>query len=134
MQYDWIDTFKGFRQQELYEIYRKEWWTQGRQFDDVMRMIEHSDLAVGCCAEDGRLVGFARVLTDFTFKALIFDVIVHEGFRGRGVGQAIVSRIIGHEALANVRSFELYCPEQVVPFYSKLGFSKRTSHLLSFAR
>jgi predicted GNAT family N-acyltransferase len=134
MQHEWVDTFEGSRQAELYEIYRNEWWTQGRQFDDVMHMVEHSDLAIGCCNENGKLVGFARVLSDFTFKALIFDVIVHCDFRGRGIGKALIDRIIDHQALIKVRSFELYCPEGMVPFYNKLGFAKRSSHLLSFSR
>jgi predicted GNAT family N-acyltransferase len=134
MQYEWIETFKGPRQEELYEFYRREWWTEGRNFDDVVRMLEHSDLTIGCCSNDGRLVGFARVLTDFTFKALIFDVIVHGNFRERGIGQAIIDRIIGHELLTKVSNFELYCPERLFPFYGKLGFAKSSSNLLRFSR
>lgn len=33
----------------------QERWTQGRQFDDVMHMVEHSDLAIGCCDKMARL-------------------------------------------------------------------------------
>ena len=31
----------------------------------------------------GHLVGFARVLTDTVYKALIFDVIIHPDHRGK---------------------------------------------------
>ncbi|OBQ63715.1 GNAT family N-acetyltransferase [Mesorhizobium erdmanii] len=125
----WIETFEGERWPRLYDLYTKEWWTAGRSFEDVVKMVEHSDLAIGLCSDE-RLVAFARVLTDYTFKALIFDVIVHADFRGRGLGQAIVTRIIDHDRLASVRSFELYCPDRLVPFYAKLGFSKGTANLL----
>lgn len=54
----------------------------GREFDDIMQMIEHSDIVLGCCTEEGKLIGFARVLTDFTLKAIIFDVIVNDIYRG----------------------------------------------------
>jgi predicted GNAT family N-acyltransferase len=130
VQLQWIEQFSEDRRQELYEFYSKEWWTQGRKFDDVMQMIEHSDLVLGCCSGDGRLVGFARVLTDFTFKAMIFDVIVAEVHRGHGVGNAIIDRIKGHDALRKVRSFELYCPDRLVAFYEGLGFTRSTSALL----
>jgi GNAT superfamily N-acetyltransferase len=128
--YEWIDIFEGDRQQELYAFYSKQWWTRGRTFEDVIRMIQHSDVVLGCCTEDGTLAGFARVLTDYTFKALIFDVIVREDFRGKGLGQVLVRRIIDHEALTMVRSFELYCPEALIPFYEKIGFERGKSALL----
>lgn len=130
MEYQWIEHFGPDREQELFDFYRKEWWTEGRSFDDVMRMLKHSDIVLGCCASDGKLIGFARVLTDYTFKAMIFDVIVHADSRGRGVGRAIVDRILNHETLQKVRSFELYCPERLIPFYEKLNFTKGSSSLL----
>jgi predicted GNAT family N-acyltransferase len=130
MQGRWIETFEGERQRELYDLYSKEWWTAGREFEDVIKMMEHSDLAIGLCSDDDRLVAFARVLTDYTFKAMIFDVIVHSDFRGRGLGKAIVNRIVEHETLAQVRSFELYCPDDLVSFYGRIGFSKGRANLL----
>ncbi|MBW8639119.1 GNAT family N-acetyltransferase [Hoeflea sp. WL0058] len=134
MRYAWIEEFEGPRREELYEFYKKEWWTKGRTFSDVAQMLDHSDLTLGCCGENGKLVGFSRVLTDFTFKALIFDVIVHSDFRGYGIGKALIDRIIGHDALSKVNSFELYCPERLIPFYQKLGFNEGTSKLLRFKR
>lgn len=134
MNLHWIEAFEGQRTHELYALYCKEWWTQGRTFDEMTDMLVHSDLVLGCCSDDGQLVGFARVLTDYTFKALIFDVIIDEDFRGHGLGQSIVNRIINHETLSRVRSFELYCPERLVPFYEKLGFAKGTSLLLRHQR
>ncbi|MEP7454740.1 GNAT family N-acetyltransferase [Phyllobacterium sp. SB3] len=130
MNFHWIEAFEGQRAVELHDLYSKEWWTKGRSFDDMMRMLKHSDLTLGCCTENGKLIGFARVLTDYTFKAFIFDVIAHESFRGLGVGQRIVKRIFDHETLNGVRSFELYCPDHIAPFYEKLGFTRSTSSLL----
>ena len=130
MEMQWIDHIAEDRQRELFEFYSKEWWTQGREFDDVMRMIEQSDIVLGCISDEGRLVGFARVLTDYVFKAMIFDVIVAESSRGQGIGEAILDKIKGHTALRNVRSFELYCPDRLIPFYERYGFEKSTSALL----
>ncbi|MBF9233649.1 GNAT family N-acetyltransferase [Microvirga alba] len=134
MEYQWIERFESDRGRELFDLYRKEWWTKERPFDDVVHMLAHSDIVLGCCASDGQLIGFARVLTDYTFKAFIFDVIVHSDFRGRGIGQAIVKRIISHESLRKVRSFELYCPDRLIAFYEKLGFIKGSSSLLFHQR
>ena len=132
LQLQWIEQFSEDRRHRLYEFYRKEWWTQERAFEDVTQMLEHSDIVLGCCSDAGELIGFARVLTDFTFKAMIFDVIVAEAYRGHGVGNAIIDRIRGHDRLQEVRSFELYCPDRLIPFYEGLGFARSTSALLRY--
>jgi GNAT superfamily N-acetyltransferase len=134
MNYTWIEKFGESQEEELFDLYSQEWWTKDRSFDDVARMLRHSDIVLGCCGDDGRLVGFARVLTDFTFKALIFDVIVHASSRGLGVGQAIVNHIVARPDLEKVSSFELYCPERLIPFYEKLGFTQGSSKLLHHQR
>lgn len=128
--YTWVDGIAPEMQQEFFLLYSGEWWTADRKFDDVMSMVRHSDLVLGCCASDGKLIGFARVLTDYIFKAMIFDVIVHRDVRGHGLGKAIIDRIVGHETLQSVASFELYCPERLIPFYEKLGFAKGSATLL----
>lgn len=93
-------------------------------------MLDHCDLTLFCFDQHGSIIGFTRVLTDFTFKAMIFDVIIAESARGCGLGKMLVQRLMGHEKLKRVKSFELYCPEQLVSFYERLGFVKGTSALL----
>ncbi len=115
---------------EFYALYSKEWWTQNRSYEDVINMLAHCDLIIACCDTQDRVVGFARVLTDYTFKALIFDVIIDETARGQGLGQEIVSRIIRHPDLQKVQSFELYCPERLILFYEKQGFVRGSSCLM----
>ena len=40
-----------------------------------------------------RLVGFGRVLTDYVYRATIWDVIVDRNYQGRKIGTEIVRRI-----------------------------------------
>lgn len=126
----WMEELPVERHREFHAFYCGEWWTKERSFEDVTHMLAHCDLLLFCLDADGRIAGFARVLSDFTFKAMIFDVIVAEQHRGQGLGLALVDRILSHEKLKRVKSFELYCPERLVPFYEKLGFVKGTSSLL----
>ena len=128
--FQWVEKLAPEQYSEFHEFYSKEWWTSERTLDDVTNMLAHCDLLLFCLDAESRIAGFARVLTDFTFKAMVFDVIVSEKHRGRGLGQALVERVLNHEKLERVKSFELYCPEQLVPFYEKLGFVKGTSSLL----
>ena len=109
---------------ELHHLYQSEWWTKGRVLEDVQRMLDHSDYIFGLCdAETKNLVAFARVLTDRTFKAFIFDVIVAPEYRKGGAGKVIIDRILAHPDLVSVKHFELYCLPELVPFYERWGFS-----------
>jgi predicted GNAT family N-acyltransferase len=109
---------------DLIELYRHEWWTNTRRDEDVVRMLAHTDLVVGVCANPGdRLVGFTRVLTDRSFKALIFDVIVAQAHRHAGLGQRLIQHVLDHPMLAQVEHIELYCKRELIPFYEHWGFS-----------
>ena len=110
--------------EQLCNLYQGEWWTRGRVLEDIRRMLEHSDVVVAFAERDtGRLAAFARVLTDYVFKALVFDVIVAPAHRGTGAGRMLLDAIVAHPALRAVRHFELYCLPELVPFYRKWGFT-----------
>ena len=67
--------------------------------------------------------GFARVLTDFIFKAIIFDVIVSKPYRNKGLGNQLMDQILKHPNLQSVKHFELYCLPEMVQYYEKYNFS-----------
>jgi GNAT superfamily N-acetyltransferase len=51
-------------------------------------------------------------------------VIVAPEYRGLGLGDKLVALIAGHERLRDVKSFELYCLPEMVPFYQRHEFSE----------
>lgn len=110
--------------QQLCALYQNEWWSRGRSLEATRAGVQGSQLCVGLVTSADELVAFARVLTDFTFKALIFDVIVAPEHRQAGLGDEVMSLIIGNERLQAVKSFELYCLPEMFPFYRRHGFSE----------
>lgn len=118
-----VEQLTDGQRQELCRLYQNEWWTKGRTLDETYRVVDGSQVCIGLAEPSGKLVGFSRVLTDFTFKALIFDVIVSQEYRGAGLGDRLVSLILVHEKLSGVRTFELYCLPELIPFYERYGFS-----------
>jgi GNAT superfamily N-acetyltransferase len=70
-----------------------------------------------------RLVGFGRVLTDEVYLAVILDVIVAAEWRSLGLGKMILDAIVGHPKLVGVRSLELVCQPDLMPFYGRWGFT-----------
>lgn len=113
---------KDVAPEHLHRLFRQAPWAKDRTLEDAKVMLRHTDLAI--CAWDGdHLVGFGRVLTDFVYRATIWDVIVDKGYQKQGIGTEIVRRILNHPRLKQVELFWL-CTRRP-GFYEKLGFSAK---------
>ncbi|MFT7617791.1 MAG: N-acetylglutamate synthase-like GNAT family acetyltransferase [Planctomycetota bacterium] len=109
---------------QLHALFSNEWWTKERSLTDVRKAVETTPFLFAMVeAESDRLIAFARVLSDEVFKALIMDVVVHPDFRDQGLGQALMNDIASHPALKSVHHFELYCLEEMAPYYERWGFT-----------
>ena len=125
-----IDCLTDTQIKDLYELYQFEWWTKGRQLDDVRRMVQHTDVIIAFCEPDTKkLVAFTRILTDYAYKALVFDVIVATPYRNTGLGRRLMEAVVNHPALKAVRHLELYCLPDLVPFYQQWGFTTELGEL-----
>lgn len=86
-------------------------------------MIENTSLIIGFVNEDGKVVAFARVLTDFVFHALVYDCIGAEPLRGQGLGRELMDAVAEHPRLKRVSAVWLCCLPEMVPFYENWGFA-----------
>jgi N-acetylglutamate synthase-like GNAT family acetyltransferase len=94
-------------------------------------MLQHTDVTIS--AWDGeRLVAFGRVLTDYVYRATIWDVIVDQAYQSQGLGTEIVQRILHHPSLKQVELFWL-CTRRPA-FYERLGFSANEQTGMVWAR
>ncbi len=55
----------------------------------IERMLKHSNLHI-TARQDGRLVGFARSLTDFCFCCYLSDLAVDKACQGQGIGRRLI--------------------------------------------
>lgn len=103
---------------ELYGDY--EWWAD-RDEAGVREALDSTDLALGL-AVDGRLVAAARVLTDFTYYATVYDVIVAADRRGEGLGETLLVELVERPELQSLPGLALQCRRGLVPYYESVGF------------
>jgi predicted N-acetyltransferase YhbS len=94
-------------------------------------MLRHTDLALSAWDGD-HLIGFGRVLTDFIYRATIWDVIVDQAHQQQGIGTELVQRILTHPRLKKVELFWL-CTRRPA-FYEKLGFTSKEQTGLVWSR
>jgi GNAT superfamily N-acetyltransferase len=109
--------------EQLHALYQGEWWSNGRSLEDTRRCVAGSLCFAMVDAHD-HIIAFARVVTDFVFKAFVFDVIVAPAHRGQSLGDAIIEHLLQHERLRGVRHVELYCLPEMFPYYRRHGFTE----------
>ena len=86
---------------QLIHLYRQAPWAKHRALEQAQAMLAKTDVVIS--AWDGtRLVGFGRVLTDYVFRASIWDVIVDREYQKRKIGTEIVRRILDHPTRQHV--------------------------------
>lgn len=126
-----VETLNDDFVNQLSSLYEDTWFTQNRSIDDIKIMLNNCYLTLGFVESD-KLVGFCRVVSDGIYKAFLFDVIVRDEYRNKGIGRFMMDSLLNHSKLVHVKHIELYCPEKITPFYRKLGFDVRTSLLMRY--
>ena len=117
---------------QLLELYKTAWWALGRSAKDVRRALEYSHPVVS--AWDGpNLVGFTRVISDRTYRATIWDVIVRPSHEGQGVGARLMEFVLDHPDLKSVSSF-LLLTKDMHAFYERFGFESERDMAMTLRR
>lgn len=113
----------------LHAALQKSYWAQLRSFEDNYTAFKNSR-AFMLFNQHGKVLGFARVVTDYVAFAYLADVYINENQRGQGLGKYLVSHILVDSKLAKVKRFMLRTKD-AHDLYSKFGFtSLKAPHLL----
>ncbi len=116
--YTWVDDIAGIDWDELSELYRIA--PLGDKPPDALRTVFGNSMFTCFAVADGRLAGVGRALADGLDCAYIGDVAVHPDHQGRGLGQAVIQRLVA--AAAGHRKIILYANPGTEGFYLRLGF------------
>ncbi|SHI73157.1 N-acetylglutamate synthase, GNAT family [Hymenobacter daecheongensis DSM 21074] len=100
---------------------QESYWAKGIPRETVERAIAHS-LNFGLYAPDGRLAGFARVVTDTATFAWLCDVFVLPEFRGRSLSKWLMAQVWAHPELQGLRR-RLLATLDAHGLYTQFGFA-----------
>lgn len=95
----YISTEKEIPVNQLMNLMKQTYWAPERSEEDVLTAMKNS-VSFGAFDEEGNLVGFARVVTDFVSIWYLCDVIVDESHREQGIGKMIMSAVVSDERFA----------------------------------
>lgn len=111
----------------------ESYWARHIPYNTVVRALANS-LCFGAYAPDGRLAGFARVVTDRATFAWLCDVFVLPEFRGLGLSKQLVGIVLAHPDLQNLRR-HLLATLDAHALYQQHGYTplKNTERWLEIA-
>ena len=79
--------------------------------------------------DDDEMIGFGRAISDGAYQAAVYDVAVLPDYQGKGIGKAIVDRIVAKCLNCNVI---LYAAPGKDLFYEKFKFRKMKTGMALF--
>jgi GNAT superfamily N-acetyltransferase len=103
----------------IHNFLTTSYWAAGIPIETVEKSLEHS-LNFGVY-EEGKQVGFARVITDYATFAYIGDVFILEDYRGQGLSKWLMQVIADHAELQGLRRWVLLTRD-AHGLYRKTGF------------
>lgn len=102
-----IDTSRKRINTELVHQFlsQESYWAKERSFEEVKKSIEHS-LCFGLYKNE-KMVGFARVVTDFSVFAYLADVFIVNEERSNGLGKTLIEYILDFPMVKDVNRWML---------------------------
>ncbi|WP_218081587.1 GNAT family N-acetyltransferase [Anthocerotibacter panamensis] len=107
-------------------------WAGGRALEGLEQMVQASDPVLHLWDGDF-LVAFGRATSDSVYRAVLWDVMVHPRYQGKGIGRFLVTTLLDHPQLRGVEKIYLFTTHQQ-GFYERLGFQKNSSTALVLVR
>lgn len=112
--------------EEVLEVYRSSGLGERRPIEDVTRfaaMVRNANLVVVARAE-GRLIGIARSISDFSYATYLSDIAVSGDYQRSGIGRALIDATQKEAPQAKVI---LLSAPAAVDYYPHIGFNQHNS-------
>lgn len=120
MDYRIIDGAERMDIRAIAGLLKQTYWANERSVAQIEASLRHSACYGIALEGDGKLVGFARVISDRATTYYLCDVIVDKAYRGRGLGTALVGHIVSLPEYAGLRGILITRDAQAL--YGKFGF------------
>jgi len=108
--------------EKVYRMLSRTYWGERRSLDRIQTALDHS-----VCfsvhhtdeVQSKKMVGFGRLVTDFSTIGYITDVVVDEAFRGNGIGTEIINTILNYSKLKGC--YVTLSTKDANDYYSQFG-------------
>lgn len=120
MNYRIVEGAERLKLDDIVRLLRTTYWADRRPVEQIEKSIRHSSCYGVSVEGEDRLVGFARVISDYATSFYLCDVVIDEAYRHKGLGTALVSHIASSPEFAGLRGILL--TRDAHGLYRKFGF------------
>ena len=120
MQYRIVSSAENINSEEVLRLLKMTYWANNRTIEQIEESMASSFCYGLFLAEEERLVGFARVISDLATTYYLCDVIIDPEYQHQGLGKALVSHIVSLPQYRKLRGILL--TKDAHGLYEKFGF------------
>lgn len=107
---------------EVKALLEQSYWANTRDIETIKKSMENSLCYGAFLKEDGKQIGFSRVITDYATTYYICDVIVDKHYRGIRVGKALLDAIHANKEISSLKG--ILATNDAHELYRKYGFQE----------
>ncbi len=109
-----------------FELFETTGWNQAYQVNmqQISQALSNSWCVISAY-DQTQLVAVGRIVSDGVLYAMIYDMIVKPSYQGKGIGSAILHKLIAKCTAAGIRDIQLFSAKGKSSFYQKHGFIQR---------
>ncbi len=105
---------------EVAALLKTTYWANQRSNEIIEKSMRNSSCYGVYLDNEKKLVGFARVISDYATTYYLCDVVIDGAYQGRGLGKALLSHIVSLPEYAGLRG--LLLTRDAHGLYEKYGF------------
>ena len=120
MRYSIVEGAENIVFEDVVRLMKQTYWADKRTAAQVEKSMRHSSCYGMLSDETDALIGFARVITDHATTYYLCDVVIDAGYRGQGLGTALVSHIESLPEYAGLRG--MLITRDAHDLYRKFGY------------
>ena len=120
MKYNIVDGSEKMNIDEIKRLLRMTYWADQRLDEQIEKSVQNSSCYGVRLDDDKKLVGFARVISDYATTYYLCDVIIDTDYQHKGLGTALVSYIESLPEYAGLRG--ILITRDAHDLYRKFGY------------
>ena len=120
MEYRIVAGAEQISSTDVLRLLKMTYWADNRPLAQIEKSMQNSACYGLRLDGEGKLVGFARVISDYATTYYLCDVIIDTAYRHMGLGTALVSHIVSLPEYAGLRG--VLITRDAHNLYRKCGF------------
>lgn len=120
MNFKIIDGIEKMNFEDIVRLLRMTYWADKRTLEQIDKSTRNSSCYGIYIEAEEKLVGFARVISDYATSYYLCDVVIDNDYRHKGLGTALISYIVQLPQYEGLRG--ILITKDAHALYKKFGY------------